>query len=99
MVQFVWEYIVLPEKAREFERAYAGSGAWAELFRKNPGYRGTQLLRDAENLLRYLTIDRWDSVASHQAMRERFAKDYAEMDRACEDFTETERSVGVFEEE
>jgi hypothetical protein len=29
-------------------------------------------------------------------MRERFAKDYAEMDRACEDFTETERSVGVF---
>ena len=44
----------------EFERHYDASGAWAQLFRKNAGFQGTQLLRDAENSRRYLTVDRWE---------------------------------------
>ena len=98
MVQFVWEFIVRADKIDDFERHYAASGSWADLFRKSPGYLSTQLLRDAETLRRYLTIDRWDSVASYQAMREKFAKEHDVLDRSCEAFTESERRIGVFEE-
>ncbi len=31
-------------------------------------------------------------------MRERFAKEHEELDRRCEDFTESERRIGEFEE-
>ncbi|MGA8143946.1 MAG: antibiotic biosynthesis monooxygenase [Candidatus Acidiferrales bacterium] len=99
MVQFVWEFVARADRITDFERHYSASGPWAELFRKNAGYQSTQLLRDAENARRFLTIDRWETVASYRAMRERFAKEHEDLDRACEAFTESERRVGVFEEE
>jgi hypothetical protein len=46
-----------------------------------------------------MTIDRWQSVSLHREMREKFAKEYNELDRACEAFTESERQIGVFEED
>lgn len=98
MVQFVWEFVARADKVKEFERYYASAGPWADLFRKSAGYRGTVLLRDAEDARRYLTIDRWDTAAAQRAMRERFAQQYDELDRACEGFTESERRIGVFEE-
>lgn len=99
MVYFIWEYVARPDRIEDFERHYSASGPWAELFRKNAGYNGTLLLRDAESARRYLTIDRWDSLASYTAMRERVAKEYEALDRTCEGFTEIERHVGVFEAE
>jgi heme-degrading monooxygenase HmoA len=98
MVEFVWEFIARADKVKEFERHYASAGPWADLFRRNAGYHSTQLLRDAETERRYLTIDRWDSLASYRAMRERFAREHEELDRACEQFTESERRIGMFEE-
>ncbi len=98
MIQFVWEFIAREDKVAEFERHYDASGAWAQLFRKNAGFQGTQLLRDAENSRRYLTVDRWESEAAYRAMRERFAKEHEALDRACEEFTELERRIGAFEE-
>jgi len=98
MVQFVWEFSVRADKIREFERSYSSAGPWAELFRKSPGFRGTTLLRDTENERRFLTIDCWESIAAQSTMREQFALEYYELDRACEELTEAERRVGVFEE-
>jgi heme-degrading monooxygenase HmoA len=98
MVRFVWEFVARADKVQEFEKTYASSGPWVELFRKNSGYDGTLLLRDTENARRYLTVDRWHSAASQHEMRERFAKEYAELDRSCDSLTESERRVGVFEE-
>ena len=45
-----------------------------------------------------LTLDRWDSIAAQSAMRERFAQEYAELDRACEQLTEAERRIEVSED-
>jgi heme-degrading monooxygenase HmoA len=98
MVRFVWEFVARADEVQEFEKTYANSGPWVELFRRNRGYDGTLLLHDAENARRYLTIDRWESVASQREMRERFAKEYAELDRSCDPLTESERRVGMFEE-
>ena len=78
---------------------YSGSGPWTELFRKYPGYHGTLLLRDAENARRFLTVDRWESVAAREAMRKHFATAFEELERAGEKLTQSERRIGVFEEE
>jgi len=98
VVQFIWEFVAREDKVNEFERHYSGTGAWAKLFRKAPGFHGTTLLRDSENPRRYFTIDCWESFEAHIAMRGRFAKEYEELDRAGEDFAELERRIGVFEE-
>jgi heme-degrading monooxygenase HmoA len=99
MVRYIWEFIARADRLEEFERHYASSGAWAELFRKGAGYRGTQLLRDADNPRRYLSIDSWETAGNQRVWRERFAAQYEELDRACEAFTESERNIGIFEEE
>lgn len=98
MVQFVWEFIARAGSEGEFERLYSGNGVWAELFAKAPGFLGTSLLRDTENARRFLTIDRWESVEAQFAMRDSFAREYEELDRACEKLTESERHIGIFEE-
>jgi heme-degrading monooxygenase HmoA len=97
LVQFVWEFVVRSDKVGEFERHYSATGTWAELFRKSPGYRETILLRDAGQPNRYLTLDRWDDTESRQAMRRKLAREYEEIDRMCEAFTEIEKDLGVFE--
>jgi heme-degrading monooxygenase HmoA len=98
MVRILWEFIARADKIQEFEDFYANSGPWTELFRRQAGYHGTILLRDTATPRRYLTIDRWDSAASHRAMRERFAEEWEELDRAGEGLTESEKHEGVFEE-
>jgi heme-degrading monooxygenase HmoA len=98
MVAFVWQFVARDDRISEFEHAYSSIGAWAELFSKAPGFRGTTLLRDTENSRRFLTMDRWDSVEAQSAMREKFAREYEELDRACEHLTESERRIGIFEE-
>src|SRR5690348_10622448 len=98
MVHFVWEFIARTGSEGEFEGLYSSNGAWTKLFAKAPGFLGTSLLRDTTNALRFLTIDRWESVEAQSAMRERLADEYEEMDRACEKLTESERRIGIFEE-
>jgi Antibiotic biosynthesis monooxygenase len=67
MVRVVWEFVARADKVSEFESTYANSGPWANLFRKNGGYHGTMLLRDAENARRYWTIDRWQNATARCA--------------------------------
>lgn len=97
MIQFVWEFVAKKNKIREFERYYSAVGAWAELFEKSPGFRGTILLRDVELPNRYLTIDTWDAPESYQAMRRNFSNEFEQLDQTCAAFTEAERRLGVFE--
>lgn len=98
-VHFIWEFVARSGKSAEFERCYSPDGLWAQLFRRAPGYEGTSLLRDARHPLRYLTIDRWTTVAAQQGMRANFAAEYEALDTACGDLTESERAIGVFEGE
>jgi len=99
MVRFVWEFIARADKVKEFEQSYSSAGPWAELFRKSAGYRGTLLLRDADNPRRFLTIDGWENAAAQRALCQNFAKEYEALDCACEALTESERSIGVFEDQ
>lgn len=97
MIHILWEYKIKSEKAAEFERYYSASGIWVELFRRSSAYRGTALLRDTQNPSRFVTMDRWDHLASYEAFRGGNAAEYAEIDRVCAAFTSEERLLGIFE--
>jgi len=98
MVHIVWEFLVRADRLSEFQRYYSDvDGPWAQLFRKSPGFQGTVLIRDTEDPRHFLTIDSWDTVDAQVAMREQFQREYGDLDRACEELTESERRVGAFE--
>lgn len=99
VIQLVWEFVAREDKIAEFEQHYSTGGTWEQLFRRSTGFRGTALLRDAKERYRYLTVDSWDSLDAHRAMREQFAREHEELDRLCEEFTERETNLGAFEVE
>jgi heme-degrading monooxygenase HmoA len=94
----IWEFTVREEHIREFIRAYGSNGDWAKLFRLGDGYLGTQLLRSSQQQNVFLTIDGWESAACFEIFRERFASEYKNLDALLEDYTLSERKLGVFAE-
>ena len=76
----VWTYRIAPGAAVAFEALYGAEGDWARLFRRAPGYLGTELYRDAADPARYLTIDRWRTRADYEAFLQSAYADYAALD-------------------
>lgn len=97
MFVYVWEYEVRPERVAEFEIAYGADGSWVRLFQRDPAYLGTELLRDAANPLRFVTIDRWRTKADRDRFRVENANAYERLDQSCGGFTTGEKHVGDFE--
>ncbi|HQR38441.1 MAG TPA: antibiotic biosynthesis monooxygenase [Blastocatellia bacterium] len=92
----VWRFQVKPGCEAEFERVYGSGGTWAQLFRRDEAFLGTELLRDAERPGYYVTVDRWTSPAAYAAFRESHAEEYDRVDRECEQLTVLEKGVGVY---
>ena len=97
VIETIWTYRVKVERREEFERRYRSDGDWAKLFARAKGYRGTTLLRDVNENGRYATIDRWESGEDLASFKQQFGKEYQELDAVCEELTESEEHVGVFE--
>jgi len=89
----LWEFEVKPGSEELFERTYGPEGEWAQLFRRDARYRGTRLLREARAEGLYVTMDSWESRAAYDEFRERFAAEYAELDRKYEEITARERHL------
>lgn len=68
MIALVFTYDV--QDATEFERVYGSDGDWEQFFRGGTGYIGTELLRDVEQVGRYVVIDRWESSDAYNAFVE-----------------------------
>jgi hypothetical protein len=97
VIYVVWEFILVTECRTEFETAYGTEGVWARLFRRDPAYRETILVKDNAQSGRYLTIDVWEDKDSYLRFKDRFAHDYQQIDKECERLTSAERQIGVFE--
>ena len=54
----------------------------------------TKLLHDTGQPDRYLTIDTWLSRSACDAFRDRYAKEFDDLDRKCEAFTVREELIG-----
>jgi quinol monooxygenase YgiN len=99
LIHIVWEFHIKPEKRIEFERYYAGSGHWAELFRQSSAYQGTTLAQDLDRPERYLLTDRWESIDAFHNFRQDFREAYEQLDQLCEQFTTQECCLGIFQVE
>ena len=80
----------------QFELAYGPGGAWSNLCARSPGFRGTTLLRDTNDPQRYLAFDFWDTIAQREQMLVERQAEYADLEAAFSDWTESKREVGVF---
>jgi heme-degrading monooxygenase HmoA len=96
MYVIVWEFIVRAECTGDFEAIYGPQGDWAALFAKAEGYRETQLLRDINNPLRYVTLDLWSSQEAQERFRREYERDYMALDERCERLTVKELRLGEF---
>jgi heme-degrading monooxygenase HmoA len=96
MFVVVWQFEIAEEKIAAFEAAYGPEGSWARLFRTSPGYRGTELLRDAYAPGLYLTIDRWENEEAFRAFRHDHDAEYEKLDRASDAFTGKETRIGAY---
>jgi heme-degrading monooxygenase HmoA len=96
VLEIIWEYVVREGAAGQFELTYGPGGAWSRIFGDCQGYRGTTVLRDIENPLRYLVIDLWESEADRvQALVDREAE-MAALATTLRDWTESMTEVGSF---
>jgi hypothetical protein len=101
----LWEFEVKSGSEELFERTYGPDGAWAqlalrskELIRRDAQYRGTRLLRDVGAARVYVTTtDSWESRKAYEEFREKFAAEYAELDRICEGLTAGEKHLSEYE--
>lgn len=93
---YIWEFIVRPEKRKQFERVYGPRGAWVQLFKNGRGYKYTDLHHDRAHPHRYITIDCWTSRREYLAFRKRFAADYEVLDEECSILTLRERPLGEY---
>jgi heme-degrading monooxygenase HmoA len=97
MFVVIWEYEVHTGREGEFAALYGGEGAWVALFREYAGYIGTELLRDAMQPQRFVTIDRWTAQAAYDAFLAAAKPRYADIDAIGDALTVDERCVGRFE--
>jgi heme-degrading monooxygenase HmoA len=95
----VWQFTVEQRNVDAFVTAYGPLGDWAELFRRAQGFRGTTLLRDVADPLRFVTVDRWDSFEDFECFREEFGNAYVALDAGFERLSLTQHLMGKFLEE
>jgi heme-degrading monooxygenase HmoA len=92
----IWEFQIKQGRKLEFEHCYGPSGPWAKLFQQGQGYLGTELLHDAVNSTRYLTIDTWASKEAYESFRSKWDEAYQRLDEQGESLTEQETEIGFF---
>ena len=92
----IWEFRVRPEKRRAFEKAYGPEGVWSLLFRGSEGYIRTELIRDRQKPLRYITVDVWRSREGYRQFKKRNRAKYKATDKECENLSTAEKLIGVF---
>lgn len=107
MLVVIWEYDVPARCEVAFTALYGDQGEWVALFRGFEGYIGTELLRDAreplaheaaagDQLVRFVTIDRWTSQAAYDAFLTAAESRYAHIDARGDALTATERCLGRY---
>jgi heme-degrading monooxygenase HmoA len=92
----IWEFRINPRKRRAFERAYGQGGDWAKFFKTGKGYLGTELIQDAQQPDRYLTMDYWLSRANYETFMKQNREMYKIIDHRCEALTRKEVEIGKF---
>ena len=97
MLVIVWEYVVKPERADDFESMYRPDGPWSDLFRKSPGFVSITLMKDLKNPRRFMVADRWTSEAVYEEFKQTHAAAYGQLSERGRRLIERETEVGRFD--
>lgn len=98
MFLVLWEFDVKQGCEERFESVYGPTGDWARLFRLDPAYQRTLLLRDPSRPRTYVTLDFWASQDAYESFRQANLEAYSALDEQCEELTSAERKIGAFEQ-
>ncbi len=93
----LWEYEVKPSCEERFEKVYGPEGDWARLFRSDPDYRETRLLRDTAGGAIYVTLDFWNRRKAYEKFMNSHAAEYKRLDAVGGKLTLRERQIGWYE--
>ena len=97
MLVIVYEFVARADRVEDFEALYVGDGAWADLFRRSPGFVSTTLMRDQSDRRRYLIADRWTSAEMFEDFKRTHGADYHALDERCRRLVERETLIGRFD--
>jgi heme-degrading monooxygenase HmoA len=97
MFVILWHFEVKPGNVTSFQNVYGPDGEWARLFRRDPHFRGTQLLHDPSREFCYFTVDFWDSETAYRAFLDAQRSAYDELDASLEHLTLSELHVLSFD--
>ena len=95
-VLIAFAYEVGPGAAADFERVYGRDGEWAQFFRADSAYLGSELRRCADDPSRYLVFDHWASREAYAAFLGRHREEYDRRSRASEALYRRETPLGRF---
>jgi heme-degrading monooxygenase HmoA len=93
----IWQFRVASERAEEFRRVYGPAGAWAELFAREIGFLGTELLQSTSDPDIFVTMDSWDSTEAWAAFLRAWGDDYTALDHQTQSLVTSEDEIGAFE--
>ena len=96
MVEIIWEYIVRDQSRGQFELTFGPGGAWSRIFTGALGFRGITLLRDLEDMGRYLAIELWNSEIDRDNSISEDNLDYMDLMTNLDTWTESKAQVGTF---
>ena len=94
----LWEFEVKPGCEELFQSVYGADGEWVRLFRSDPSFIETRLLKDPAAENKFVTLDFWESREAYESFKELNHAAYVAIDKRCESLTESERCFGNFEE-
>ena len=94
----LWEFEVKPGCEERFQLVYGADGEWVRLFRGDPSFIETRLLKDPAAVNKFVTVDFWTSREAYESFKELNHAAYVAIDKRCEGLTVSERCLGNFEE-
>ncbi len=92
----IWEYVVRPDAVDAFPELYGPAGRWVEHFSAYDGFLGTELLTDASDATRFVTIDRWERADAYHRV-DTDAEAWRALDDEGGSLTEREAFLGAFD--
>jgi heme-degrading monooxygenase HmoA len=93
----LWEFEVKSGCEERFQSVYEAEGEWARLFRTDPNFIETRLLRDPVQPNRFVTLDFWESRSAYESFKELNHAAYLRLDKDCQSLTSLERCLGYFD--
>jgi heme-degrading monooxygenase HmoA len=81
----------------QFREVYGPEGDWAQLFGREIGFLGTELLQSTTEPDIFVTMDTWDSTEAWAAFLRAWGDDYTALEHRTQPLILSEFEIAAFE--